>query len=544
MSTRKTTTQDNTGTTPSISDVTGIVPVADDITPTGSQAAPKDITVDATQAGNAALRATSAKRTKPNNGRRGKSVSLAAPTDQVDGGSTGDLDQTEHVPVPDTLDVNTSCLDGMRDIPSSDDEDVVIGKLTHKSTDKSTSINKESMSSETRKFLWKLAMDADLKGNAAMANKLFQMTRNSTEESPVGKQGSNPKRGLDITALPKPLTAVLNTRAPFIDEFCLASDTECTAPTALTSAAIVSHTIGETRMQGGLAFASGAVTTNTAVGFSPYLNKCIRELRGTIPLTVFNRKWQEDAQAPDPKRQRVDESTTKATGYVGYCFDSEWTQTCAVWERNHCSMYEMLVDVYQLTLFAKDLLQHKKNVDNLHLHHGFLPAFRYDILMRTNTFNQRVSINGVDHVPDISKFRRDVWQIVYSTSHKADEFNFTDNPYVEGGARHGWDTTTGTYKSTTDPKRNKQSNPGNYYNNRDHYQQSNSSYGNNSSGGMNNNDNAYLDQNYLPGNSNSRSFHRNESSDSRPTRGGRNGFKGGFRGNGKAKAKSLDHQNQ
>ncbi|POW10067.1 hypothetical protein PSTT_06317 [Puccinia striiformis] len=415
MSTRKTTTQDNTGTTPSISDVTGIVPVADDITPTGSQAAPKDITVDATQAGNAALRATSAKRTKPNNGRRGKSVSLAAPTDQVDGGSTGDLDQTEHVPVPDTLDVNTSCLDGMRDIPSSDDEDVVIGKLTHKSTDKSTSINKESMS-------------------------------NSTEESPVGKQGSNPKRGLDITALPKPLTAVLNTRAPFIDEFCLASDTECTAPTALTSAAIVSHTIGETRMQGGLAFASGAVTTNTAVGFSPYLDKCIRELRGTIPLTVFNRKWQEDAQAPDPKRQRVDESTTKATGYVGYCFDSEWTQTCAVWERNHRSMYEMLVDVYQLTLFAKDLLQHKKNVDNLHLHHGFLPAFRYDILMRTNTFNQRVSINGVDHVPDISKFRRDVWQIVYSTSHKADEFNFTDNPYVEGGARHGWDTTTGTYK--------------------------------------------------------------------------------------------------
>ncbi|KAI9603859.1 hypothetical protein H4Q26_003463 [Puccinia striiformis f. sp. tritici PST-130] len=315
MSTRKTTTQDNTGTTPSISDVTGIVPVADDITPTGSQAAPKDITVDATQAGNAALRATSAKRTKPNNGRRGKSVSLAAPTDQVDGGSTGDLDQTEHVPVPDTLDVNTSCLDGMRDIPSSDDEDVVIGK-------------------DTRKFLWKLAMDADLKGDAAMANKLFQMTRNSTEESPVGKQGSNPKRGLDITALPKPLTAVLNTRAPFIDEFCLASDTECTAPTALTSAAIVSHTIGETRMQGGLAFASGAVTTNTA----------------------------EDAQAPDPKRQRVDESTTKATGYVGYCFDSEWTQTCAVWERNHRSMYEMLVDVYQLTLFAKDLLQHKKNI--------------------------------------------------------------------------------------------------------------------------------------------------------------------------------------
>ncbi|POW18835.1 hypothetical protein PSHT_05323 [Puccinia striiformis] len=295
MSTRKT-TQDNTGTTPSISDVAGIVPVADDITPTGSQAAPKDIT---------AMQLYAQPRQKNQSQQR-------AERQKLDGGSTGDLDQTEHVPVPDTLDVNTSCLDGMRDIPSSDDEDVVIGKLTHKSTDNSTSINKESMSSETHKFLWKLAMDADLKGDAAMANKLFQMTRNSTEESPVGKQGSNPKRGLDITALPKPLTAVLNTRAPFIDEFCLASDTES---------------------------------------------------------------------------------------------------------------------------------------------------------------------SGLKHAPD-------------------------------------------------------------------HYQQSNSSYGNNSSGGMNNNDNTYLDQNYLPGNSNSRSFHRNESSDSRPTRGGRNGFKGGFRGNGKAKAKLLDHQNQ
>ncbi|POW20330.1 hypothetical protein PSHT_03634 [Puccinia striiformis] len=82
--------------------------------------------------------------------------------------------------------------------------------------------------------------------------------------------------------------------------FCLATTTDCAAPTALSSAATVSQAVGKTRMQGGLAFASSAVTTNTALGCSLYLDRCIRELHRTIPLTIFCCKWQKDVQAPDP----------------------------------------------------------------------------------------------------------------------------------------------------------------------------------------------------------------------------------------------------
>ncbi|POV99390.1 hypothetical protein PSTT_13836 [Puccinia striiformis] len=131
----------------------------------------------------------------------------------------------------------------------------------------------------------------------------------------------------------------------FIDKFCLATTTDCAAPTALSSAATVSQAVGKTRMQGGLAFASSAVTTNTALGCSLYLDRCIRELHRTIPLTIFCCKWQKDVQAPDPKRHRVGKSSTKATGYLGYQLDREWTQAGAVWEHNHRSIYKTLVNV-------------------------------------------------------------------------------------------------------------------------------------------------------------------------------------------------------
>ncbi|PLW26955.1 hypothetical protein PCANC_27993 [Puccinia coronata f. sp. avenae] len=66
--------------------------------------------------------------------------------------------------------------------------------------------------------------------------------------------------------------------------------------------------------------------------------------------------------------------------------------------------------------------------------------------MRTNTFNHCVLHNNIEHVPDISKLRRDIWQICHVTLMNANELSFQDNPYVDGGVRFGWDTTTGTLK--------------------------------------------------------------------------------------------------
>jgi hypothetical protein len=228
----------------------------------------------------------------------------------------------------------------------------------------------------------------------------------------------------------------------------------CTAPLAIPVELTSSGDIGETVYEKGLAFASGAISNSTIVGFSPFLDKCISELRGTIPLTIFDRKWQEDAQCIHiQKRNRLDDSTKDRLTYIGHPFDSKWTQTYKVWEANHCAMYNILLNVYNLKRFASDMRIHKKTCDELCSHHGFLPAFRYDILMRTNTFNHRVLHNSIKHVPDISKFRRDIWQICHVTSMNADELSFQDNPYVNGGVRFGWDTTTGTPKKAK-PKQN------------------------------------------------------------------------------------------
>ncbi|PLW50108.1 hypothetical protein PCASD_01877 [Puccinia coronata f. sp. avenae] len=96
-------------------------------------------------------------------------------------------------------------------------------------------------------------------------------------------------------------------------------------------------------------------------------------------------------------------------------------------------MYNILLNVYDLKRFTSDMRIHKKTCNELCSHHGFLPAFRYNILMRTNTFNHCVLRNGIEHVSDISKFRRDIWQICHVTSMNADELSFQDNPCVDGG---------------------------------------------------------------------------------------------------------------
>ncbi|KAA1084921.1 hypothetical protein PGT21_050220 [Puccinia graminis f. sp. tritici] len=47
--------------------------------------------------------------------------------------------------------------------------------------------------------------------------------------------------------------------------------------------------------QGGLHFMSGAVTTHADIGFTPFFDKNIKELRAPLPLTIFNKDWQERA---------------------------------------------------------------------------------------------------------------------------------------------------------------------------------------------------------------------------------------------------------
>ncbi|KAA1098862.1 hypothetical protein PGT21_014984 [Puccinia graminis f. sp. tritici] len=91
-------------------------------------------------------------------------------------------------------------------------------------------------------------------------------------------------------------------------------------------------------------FVRGSLPKHFDVGFTPYFDKNIKELRGPIPLTIFDKKWQEDAiQYHTNKRSKGDE---KDGNYTGYEYPNEWTQTFAKWTANHCKFHVTFRDLY------------------------------------------------------------------------------------------------------------------------------------------------------------------------------------------------------
>ncbi|KAI7959418.1 hypothetical protein MJO28_003209 [Puccinia striiformis f. sp. tritici] len=72
-------------------------------------------------------------------------------------------------------------------------------------------------------------------------------------------------------------------------------------------------------------FASEEINTHKDVGFTPYFDKNIRELRGPIPLTIFNKKWQDRAIAYHAeKRSKFDDGSSDGRlRYTGYPYPSE-----------------------------------------------------------------------------------------------------------------------------------------------------------------------------------------------------------------------------
>jgi hypothetical protein len=215
--------------------------------------------------------------------------------------------------------------------------------------------------------------------------------------------------------------------------------------------------------QGGLTFMAGVVTTHADICFTPFFDKNIRELRSPLPLTIFDKDWQERALTyhVEKRTKSEDSGNEKVSRYSGLPYPNEWSQTYTSWSMNHKTFHELLRDVYDLSVFAGWITIHKQHVDNLHKHHGFMPAFRYDMMTRANTFSHRVyDRTGTEMVPDISKFKTDIWQICYSQSQKFQELGFTDNPYAKGGVRENWDPLSG------EERRAKASQP---YNSSSHY---------------------------------------------------------------------------
>lgn len=153
-------------------------------------------------------------------------------------------------------------------------------------------------------------------------------------------------------------------------------------------------------------FVRGSLPKHFDVGFTPYFDKNIKELRGPIPLTIFDKKWQEDAiQYHTNKRSKGDE---KDGNYTGFEYPNEWTQTFAKWTSNHRNFHITFRDMYNYPDFAEWILEHKTNVDRIISEDGFLVGFRYDLIIRQNAFSYQVETDQGTSAVDISIFRKEV----------------------------------------------------------------------------------------------------------------------------------------
>ncbi|KAA1107347.1 hypothetical protein PGT21_010879 [Puccinia graminis f. sp. tritici] len=165
-------------------------------------------------------------------------------------------------------------------------------------------------------------------------------------------------------------------------------------------------------------------------GFTPYFHKNLLELKGPIPLTIFNRTWQEEALSHHSKnRPKTEESSAeKNPRYHGLAVPDE----------------------YNYPVLAEWILIHKANCDRLQKKHGFMVALRYDIRIRNNAFAFRVEKDGEESFSNISLFKAETADDAHSESRNFNELGVRDNPYALGGPRYGWDPHTGQ-KSTKTP---------------------------------------------------------------------------------------------
>ncbi|KAI7933802.1 hypothetical protein MJO28_017454 [Puccinia striiformis f. sp. tritici] len=168
------------------------------------------------------------------------------------------------------------------------------------------------------------------------------------------------------------------------------------------------------------------VTTHNFVGFTPYLDKNIRKLRGPIPLTIFDEEWQHLAMKCHlGKRARLESSTAeKLVDYKGYGF------------------------------FAALLLIHKKHCDDLIDEKGFMVAFWYNMQMRSNTFCHRIPVNGKSCIPDISQRKDHLIKHCYTVARNYGELKWKDNHYAPGHSHSSIDPITGQPKQNLHQIRN------------------------------------------------------------------------------------------
>ncbi|KNE92360.1 hypothetical protein PSTG_14259 [Puccinia striiformis f. sp. tritici PST-78] len=196
-----------------------------------------------------------------------------------------------------------------------------------------------------------------------------------------------------------------------------------------------------------LRFKWGTSNDHSDGGFAPYFHKNILELKGPIPLTIFNRAWQARALLWHSANHSSSaaEKAENSLRYYGLAVPDKYAQSHSEWTLNYGVFHVTMKISYKYETLTKWILLHKANCDQMLSKDGFMVALRYDIKMRTNAWQFKPMIDGVEYVSDFSEVRQDTYEEAYSEARANRELIFkTVNLYAIGGPREKWEAAPGT----------------------------------------------------------------------------------------------------
>ncbi|EGF97960.1 uncharacterized protein MELLADRAFT_79784 [Melampsora larici-populina 98AG31] len=195
--------------------------------------------------------------------------------------------------------------------------------------------------------------------------------------------------------------------------------------------------------ENGMWFFPNRTTNYQNRSYTPYFDRNIKELRYPIPLTIFDKDWQNKAMGYHAKKKiKSIEGELKSEAYTGLPYADEWLLDYGDWSI-HYNGYITALRNAKFTRFVDWSLAHKSNVEKVMSEMGWLTALKYDMRVREEALVNRTEIEGYVAPPNISVFNQVLAEECYQATRSRNETLFTKNPYVEGGERYGWDPATG-----------------------------------------------------------------------------------------------------
>ncbi|EGG05125.1 uncharacterized protein MELLADRAFT_107804 [Melampsora larici-populina 98AG31] len=185
-------------------------------------------------------------------------------------------------------------------------------------------------------------------------------------------------------------------------------------------------------VEGGLSFDLTKAPDASSFSLPIYFHKNMQALQGSLPLTVFNKSWQQAASNTHTEYKKSDKDNDK---YRGHPVPSEWTQSRYDWTENMDNLITTCREVCKYIGFADSMEIHKKRVMTIFKQQrSWVVAFRYDLTVRKAVFAIR---NPGASVPNPALEPTGLLDEIYYSARSQNDLVTSDNPYRTGGPKFG-----------------------------------------------------------------------------------------------------------